>query len=110
MGFAIPLKRIGAYALEELERAIDVASEPMPHAFGGGLCAKLRNAEITVVFATADGSDASPATVVVSEAPLPAAQLRELLDPMDTPVLVALADVEHAPKASVGRLVLRVIF
>lgn len=110
MGFAIPLKRVGDYALEELERAMTIASEPMPDAFGGGLCARLRTAEITIAFATADGSDASPATVVVSEAPLPAAQLRELLGSMDTPVLVARADVEHAPKRCVGRLVLRVIF
>jgi len=110
MGYAIPLKRIGGYALDELERAVALASDEAPEAPGGGPIVKLRTAEIAIVFATADGSDASPATVVVSEAPLPAHTLRALLEPLEIRVLVALADIENAPPASLGRLVLHVTF
>jgi hypothetical protein len=110
MRFTLPLHRIGAYALDEIEKAVALASAEAPEASGGGPIVKLRTAEITVVFATADGSDASPATIVVSEAPLPAATLRPLLEPLDYRVLVARADVESAPPASLGRLVLRVMF
>lgn len=110
MGFTLPLKRIGEYALDELERAVALASAEAPEAPGGGPIVKLRNAEIVVVYATADGSDASPATVVVSEASLPAGTLRALLEPLEYRVLVALSDIENAPPASLGRLVLRVMF
>ena len=110
MGMTLPLKRIGSYALEELERAVALAAADAPGAPGGGPIVELRTAEIVIVFATADGSDASPATVVVSEAPLPANTLRALLEPLSMPVLVALADIEKAKPASLGRLVLRVSF
>lgn len=117
MGFAIPLRRIGTYALDELERGIAVALALNPGApdgdeppYGQRCRSKLQAAEISVAYATADGSEASPDVYVVSEMPLPAPQLRALLEPLDTPVLVALADIEHAPQASRGRLVLRIVF
>lgn len=110
MGLALPLKRIGAHALDEIERAIALASEEAPEAPGGGPIVKLRTAEIVIAFATADGSDASPPTIVVSEAPLPAATLRALLEPLEARVRVAMADVDSAPAESRGRLVLRVMF
>ena len=110
MEFSIPLKRVGTYALEELERAIAGVSSVSPAAPGGGAYAKLREAEISIAFATADGSDASPATVLVSELPLPAQHLRELLERWDIPVHIALGLVSAAPRRSIGRLVLRVAF
>ncbi len=110
MGYAISLKRIGGYALDELERAVALASEVAPRAPGGGPIIRLRTAEIVVVFATADGSDASPAPIVVSEAPLPAEKLRALLEPLEARVRVAMADVDSAPAEGRGRLVLRVMF
>ena len=110
MGYAIPLKRIGGYVLDELERAVALASEEAPEVPGGGPIVTLRTAEIVLVFATADGSDASPATLVVSDAPLPVNTLRTLLEPHEARVRVALSDITAAPPASLGRLVLRVTF
>jgi hypothetical protein len=108
MEFSIPLKRVGVYALEELERAIARMSRGLPAAPGGGAYARLREAEISIAFATADGSEVSPETVLVSELPVPTQQLRELLEPWTLPVHVALGQVSSAPRRSIGRLVLRV--
>jgi hypothetical protein len=111
MGYAIPLKQIGAYALDQLELAIaSVAAEEEALMQGWGPVAQLKAAEIVIAFATADGSVASPAILVVGEAPLPPDQIRKQLEPLSARVLVARADVQKAPAAAIGRLVLRVIF
>jgi hypothetical protein len=110
MEFSIPLKRVGTYALDEFERAITGVSSGSPAAPGGGAYAKLREAEISIAFATADGSEALPAIVLVSELPLPTQHLRELLERWDIPVHVTRGQVSTAPRRSIGRLVLRVAF
>lgn len=110
MGFAIALKRIGGHALDQLEMAVALASAEAHEAPGGGPIVKLRTAEFVLTFAKADGSAASPATVLPSESPLPPSTLRALLAPLDYPVLVALDDLEGASPASLGQLVLRVSF
>jgi len=108
MGTAIPLKRIAAYALDELERAVTLAAYAQPSSPSGAPRTRIDVAEIVIAFATADGSSASPATVVVGEVPLYASELRARIEPLDTPVLVSLVDLVSAPKETTGRLVLRV--
>ena len=46
----------------------------------------------------------------MSDAPLPVNTLRTLLEPLEARVRVALSDINAAPPASLGRLVLRVTF
>lgn len=99
MGLSISLERVGTYVLDELERSFAGIPAASPGA---------RAIEVSIAFATADGADAAPA--LVSEVPLPAARLRELLSGWNTPVLVGLGDVKKARVRSIGRLVLRVGF
>lgn len=106
MGYAIPLKRIGAYVLDQITRVREAFSE----APDGGPPLLLRDAEISVVFATADGLPIQPPEVVVGETPIPLDEAQRRLDALDREVLVALTDVSKATAAARGTLILRVVF
>jgi hypothetical protein len=106
MGYAIPLKRIGAHVLDQITRARDAFSG----APDGGPFPVLRRAEISVAFATADGLPIEPALVVVGDAPIPPEEALRRLDALDRRVLVALSDIEHASAGARGRLVMRIAF
>lgn len=105
MSIAIPLKRIGTYVLDQLAEARD--------AFGaapdGGAYATVRIAEISIAFASADGSPVEPAVLSLSEAPISPEEVALRLEPLDRKVLVAQADVKKAAPAARGKLVLRVL-
>jgi hypothetical protein len=106
MGYAIPLQRIGKYAIDEILRARGALTE----APDGGPPLLLRGAEVSIAFATADGLPMQPAEVVVGDTPIPPDEAQRRLEPMSREVLVALPDVSGASAAARGRLILRLIF
>lgn len=106
MGYAIPLKRIGAHVLSQLTRVREAFAE----APDGGPPLLLRDAEISVAFATADGLPIQPADVIIGETPIPLDEAQRRLETLDRAVLVALADVTKANATARGRLILRVVF
>ncbi len=106
MGYAIPLKRIGSYVLYQITRVRDALTE----APDGGPPLLLRDVEISVAFATADGLPMEPPEVVVGQAPIPLDEAQRRLDTLDRKVLVAHADVSGASATARGRLILRVVF
>jgi hypothetical protein len=106
MGYPIPLKRIGTYVLDQITQVRDTFTE----APDGGPPLLLRDVEISVAFATADGLPMQPTVVVVGEAPIPLDEAQRRLEMLDRKVFVALADVRSANTAALGELILRVVF
>jgi hypothetical protein len=100
MSNSVILGRVGAHVLDQLERALGPIEGP---GASGWLGVWLRTVEVAIPFATSDG------TSVVGETPIFPANARELLLPLVQRVLVRAADLEHAPPASRGLLVLRVL-
>lgn len=106
MGYAIPLKRIGTYVLDQITRARDASSE----APDGGPPLLLRYAEISIAFATADGLPVDPPILVVGETPIPVDEARRRLDALNRAVRVALSDVSSSKPAARGCLIMNVVF
>jgi len=106
MSDSVILGRVGAHVLEQLEQVLLRLEDPLA---GVGSRVWLRAVEVAIPFATSDGTDASPAAIVVGEAPIPLAQARELLLPLEQRVLVDADELLHAPQGSRGQLVLRVL-
>ncbi|MCA9712117.1 MAG: hypothetical protein KDK70_40145 [Myxococcales bacterium] len=105
MSHFVTLGRVGAHVLDQLELVLALAEDP---GSGVGRGVWLRTVEVAIPFASSDGSDVSPATVVVGETPITIPAARELLLALDRRVLVSAADVEAAPDAARGTLTLRV--
>jgi hypothetical protein len=106
MSNSVILGRVGAHVLDQLERALGPIEGP---GASGWLGVWLRTVEVAIPFATSDGTSVSSSTIVVGETPIFPANARELLLPLVQRVLVRAADLEHAPPASRGLLVLRVL-
>lgn len=106
MSDSVILGRVGAHVLEQLEQ---VLLQLEGSGVGVGPRVWLRTVEVAIPFATSDGTDASPAAIVVGEAPIPPAQARELLLPLEQRVLVDADELLHARQGSRGQLVLRVL-
>ena len=105
MSHFVILGRVGAHLIDELDKVLARAKSP---GGGVGVGVWLRTVEVAIPFASSDGSDVSPATIVVGETPLPLAVARELLLPLQQAVLVSAADVDAASPSSRGVLVMRV--
>jgi hypothetical protein len=103
---SVILGRVGAHVLDQLEQVLLRIERPGTDV-GPGVWP--RTVEVAIPFASSDGTDVSPTAIVVGETPIPLAQARELLLPLERLVLVAAADLEHARAASRGLLVLRVL-
>lgn len=106
MGYAIPLKRIGTYVLDQITRVRDAFTE----APDGGPLVILRYAELSVAFATADGQPIDPSNVVVGETFIPLDEAQRRLESLERKVLVAETDVNDANASARGTLILRVVF
>lgn len=106
MGYAIPLKRIGAYVLEQITMVRNAFTE----APDGGPPLLLRDAEISITFATADGEPMQPPDVIVGDTPIPLDEAQRRLEALDRKVFVALSDIGSAKAEARGRLILRVVF
>ena len=104
MNFALSLKQVGTYLIKEIERARAVGAR-----MAGGEGVTMRVAEVSIAFATANGKDASP-MIVVGEAPLVSAEILRQLESLHDLVFVDLENIKRAPKKSVGRLILRILF
>ncbi|MCA9651048.1 MAG: hypothetical protein H6712_22115 [Myxococcales bacterium] len=105
MSHFVILGRVGAHLIDELDKVLARAKSP---GGGVGVGVWLRTVEVAIPFASSDGSDVSPTTIVVGETPLPLAVARELLLPLQQAVLVSAADVDAASPSSRGVLVMRV--
>jgi hypothetical protein len=105
MGQAISLRHLGLYVVRELTRARDDAAA---EASDGGPSALPRSAEITLAFATEDGLAIEPSVVVIGETLISPEEAIRALTGLERRVLVAASDVESAPAAARGRLVLRI--
>jgi len=64
--------------------------------------------EVAIPFASSDGTDVSPATIVVGETPITLPAARELLAALEQPVLVSADDLQAAPHSARGTLKMRV--
>jgi hypothetical protein len=106
MSHSVILGRVGAHVLDQLEQVLALVESP-----GAGVWPRvwLRTVEVAIPFATSDGTGASLTAIVVGETPLPLTVARELLLPLEQHVLVSAAELDHAPQASRGLLVLRVL-
>ena len=105
MSQAVILGRVGAHVLDQLELVLAAASSP-----GTGVEAGvwLRAVEVAIPFASSDGSDVSPTTVVVGETPLPLSVAREQLLALEQLVLVNASELQPVSPSARGQLVLRV--
>ncbi|MEZ4294584.1 MAG: hypothetical protein R3B70_06385 [Polyangiaceae bacterium] len=106
MGLSIPLHRIGTHVLDQIALVRSAFAE----APDGGPPLLLRNAEVSIAFATADALPIDPAEVVVGETPIPPEEAQRRLETLDRKVLVALTDVKKAPVDTRGRLILRIVY
>lgn len=99
------LGRVGAHVLDQLELVLALAERP---GSGVGAGAWLRTVEVAIPFASFDGADVSPTTVLVGETPLPLEEARTELLALQQQVRVRAADLDSAPETTRGTLVLRV--
>lgn len=105
MGYAIPIKSIGNYVINQIAQARDA----YPGALDGGPPLLLRRAEITVLFATADGLPITPAEVIIGEEPIPIDEAQRRLEPLTRKVFVTKNEVSSASTAARGKLILRIV-
>ncbi|MCX4244710.1 hypothetical protein [Paraliomyxa miuraensis] len=105
MSHPVILERVGSHVIDQLEQVVTLAQSPDS---GIDVGVWLQSVEVAIPFATSDGSDVSPATIVVGETPLPPAAARELLQPLQQLVFVRVTDLQAAAPGARGVLVMRV--
>lgn len=102
MSLALPIANVGLYLLDELVRARDLHTTP-----DGQALRPLRDAELTIAFATADRLPIEPAIIEVGSLAMTIEEVRRELAPLQRKVLLSQQELRNARQTTRGTLILR---